>query len=114
MHTETLVWAEDASSPLVEHACFVDPGANTVVLGTGYFKAGQIMPPVGFSQYPMREISIILEGSIRTESGGKTIVLKAGDMVTIPPNQMQMSHFLEDTKLVYLFFGDRGAVKRGS
>lgn len=112
MHAETLAWAEDASSPLVEHACFVDPAANMVVLGTGCFKAGQIMPPEGFSQYPMREISIILEGSIRTESGGKTIVLKAGDMVTIPPNQKQVSHFLEDTRLVYLFFGDGASIGR--
>lgn len=109
MHAKPLVWAEDASDPLVQHFCFVDPAADTIVVGTGRFKAGQIMPTSGFSQYPMREISIILEGSIRTESGGKTIVLKAGDMVSIPPDQQQVSHFLEDTKLVYLFFGNRGA-----
>lgn len=109
MHAEPLVWAEDTSDPLVQHFCFVDPAADTVVGGTGHFKAGQIMPSSGFSQYPMREISIILEGSIRTESGGKTVVLKAGDIVSIPPNQAQVSHFLEDTKLVYLFFGNRSA-----
>ena len=107
MQIETLAWSENTSDPLIEVACFSDPTANSLVAGTGHFKAGQIMPASGFSQYPMREISLILEGSIRTESGGKTVVLKAGDMVTIPPNQKQSSHFLEDTKLVYLFFGFR-------
>lgn len=107
MHSETLRWAEGSSGPLIEHLCFTDPRADAVVLGTGCFKAGQTMPATGHSQYPMREISIILEGSIRTESGGKTVVLRAGDVVTIPPNQKQVSHFIEDTKLVYLFFGAR-------
>lgn len=71
------------------------------------------MPSAGFSQYPMREISVILEGSILTESGGKKVTLKAGDIVTIPPNQMQVSRFLEDTKLIYVFFGHRGGECEG-
>lgn len=108
MHAESLVWTDDESDPLVQHFCFSDPAANTVILGTGRFKAGQTMPAQGFSQYPMREISFILEGSIQTESGGKTVILKSGDVVTIPPNQKQVSHFIEDTKLVYVFFGHRG------
>lgn len=108
MHTETLVWAEDPTDPLVQHFCFSDPAANAVIVGTGHFKAGQVMPVSGFSQYPMREISIIIEGAIQSESGGKSVTLRAGDIVTIPANQKQMSRFLEDTKLVYVFFGHRG------
>ena len=33
--------------------------------------------------------------------------LRAGDIVTIPPHQIQNSRFVADTKLVYIFFGHR-------
>ncbi len=105
MQAEKLNWADDTAQPLLQHMCFVDPSANAVVVGTGHFSAGQMMPTDGFSKYGMREISIILEGAIETESGGQTRVLKRGDIVTIPPDQQQRSRFLEDTKLVYVFFG---------
>lgn len=107
MHAETLQWSADTAEPLVQHSCFVDPAANSLIVGTGTFKAGQIMPAKGFSQYPMREVSVILEGAIQTSSGGKDVILRAGDMVSIPPHQKQQSHFLEDTRLVYVFFGNR-------
>lgn len=35
MHTTPLVWAGDGSDPLIQHLCFVDGAANTVVVGTG-------------------------------------------------------------------------------
>lgn len=108
MHIEPLAWAQDCSHPLLQHLCFVDGAANTVILGTGTFRSGQDMPAAGFSQYPMREISIVLEGAIETESAGKKVRLSAGDLVTIPPNQKQRSRFVEDTKLIYIFFGHRG------
>ena len=105
MYAEPLDWSDDIAAPLLEHLRFFDSAANTIAIGTGRFSAGQVMPATGHSQYPMREISIVIEGSLRTESGGITLVLKAGDLVTIPPNQKQVSYFLEDTKLVYVFFG---------
>ena len=107
MHAEHLQWSGDIAAPLTEHLRFVDPAANTIAVGTGRFSAGQVMPSIGHSQYPMREISFVLEGSIRTESGGKVVILKAGDLVTIPPDQKQVSHVLEDTKLISIFFGRR-------
>lgn len=111
MHTESLQWTEDTNSPLIEHLRFNDPAANTIVLGTGHFKAGQIMPLEGFSQYPLREISFVLEGELETESCGKTARIKAGDFITIPPDKRQRTTFLKDTKLVYIFFGHRGEPK---
>lgn len=113
MHSETLSWAEDTSNPLVQHFCFSDQAANAIIVGTGRFSAGQVMPASGFSQYPMREISIVLEGAIQTESAGKVVTLRAGDVVTIPPHQTQVSRFLEDTKLIYVFFGFRGGKCEG-
>jgi quercetin dioxygenase-like cupin family protein len=65
------------------------------------------MPAEGASSYGMREITVILEGSIETTVGQKTMILKAGDIVTIPANSRQSSRFLEDTRLIYLFFGRR-------
>jgi hypothetical protein len=35
------------------------------------------------------------------------LVLKAGELMTIPPNADRVFHALEDTKLVYLYFGHR-------
>ena len=100
-----LSWSDDPAMPLAEQMRFVDRAASTIVLGTGRFQAGQVMPTEGRSQYPMREISIILEGEIETECEGETFLLKAGDVVTIAPNQQQRSRFTKDTKLVYVFFG---------
>lgn len=102
-----LAWTADLSDPLFGIWRFVDPAANSIEIGTGRFAAGQEMPAVGNSQHPMREISIILEGEIETSSGGKTARLRAGDLVTIPPHQIQHSRFVADTKLIYIFFGHR-------
>ena len=100
-----LSWSDNPASPLAEQMCFVEEGPTTVVLGTGKFSAGQVMPTEGRSQYPMREISIILEGEIETECEGETFLLKAGDVVTIAPDQRQRSTFTKDTRLVYIFYG---------
>lgn len=107
MHVEALNWAVAGCEPLIQHLCFVDPSATTVMIGTGFFRAGQDIPDRGFSQNPMREISVILEGAIETEALGKTIRLEAGDLVSIPPNEKFRSRFLEDTKLIYVYFGHR-------
>lgn len=107
MHAEALIWADEGAEALVQHLCFVDPAATTVMVGTGNFRAGQDLPDEGFSQRPMREISIILEGAIETEAAGKSVRLGAGDLVTIPPYEKHRSRFLEDTKLIYIYFGHR-------
>ena len=107
MEAMTLNWSDDVSTPLIEHYVFEDPAANALVVGTGHFRSGQRMPVEGCSTYGMREISVIIEGAIETTVGGDTVILRAGDIVTIPENSRQFSHFLEDTRLVYLFFGHR-------
>ena len=109
VHSKALAWSDDPASPLLEQFAFDDSAADAIVVGTGHFRSGQRMPVEGTSTYGMREISVILEGSIETTVGEKTVILKAGDIVTIPANSRQFSHFLEDTKLVYLFFGRKGA-----
>jgi quercetin dioxygenase-like cupin family protein len=106
IHTEPLVWNDNTDSPLNELLRFCDPNADTIVVGTGHFRAGQVMPASGFSQYPMREISFILEGELETECDGRRVRLGAGELITIPPDSCQRTTFIKDTKLVYLFFGN--------
>lgn len=108
MHVEPLEWAKDPAEPLTEMFRFCDPAANTVIVGTGTFRAGQQMPPSGYSEHAMREISFILEGELETECDGRTERMAAGDIITIPPGRRQRTVFLKDTRLVYLFFGHPG------
>ena len=108
MFTQRMVWTDDTRSPLHELMRFCDPAANTIVIGTGHFLAGQVMPSEGYSRYPMREISFILEGELETESCGKTVRLRAGELITIPADMRQRTTFIKETKLVYLFFGHKG------
>jgi quercetin dioxygenase-like cupin family protein len=76
-------------------------------VGTAYLKAGTRMPDRGVSAHPRHEISIILEGEIETTSNGRTVVLGAGDIVSIPAFEPQSSIIRQDTRLIYLFFGNQ-------
>lgn len=105
MEFKALQWSEDEATPLLEQYAFRDPKSDAIIVGTGTFRSGQRMPKEGFSSYGMREITVVLEGSIETRAGGQRTILRAGDIVTIPPGEQQVSTFLEDTKLVYIFFG---------
>lgn len=77
---------------------------RTHEVGTGFLRAGTRMPDIGNSAHPRHEVSIILDGKIKTISGGETVVLQAGDVVSIPEEQEQSTEVLEDTRLIYIFF----------
>jgi len=79
-------------------------GGRQHEVGTAFLPAGSRMPAEGVSRHPRHEVSIILEGRIRTSSGGKTAILTAGDIVSIPESEAQHTEVLQDTRLVYLFF----------
>ncbi|MXY05414.1 MAG: cupin domain-containing protein [Gammaproteobacteria bacterium] len=75
-------------------------------IGTGLIKAGTRKPDSGVSAHPRREITLILEGDLSTTSGGRTVRLGAGDVVSIPANQEQHSFVHQDTRLLWLFLGE--------
>jgi len=75
-------------------------------VGTACLKAGTRMPDRGVSAHPRHEISIILEGEIETTSSDKTVVLGAGDIVSIAAREPQSSIVRQDSRLIYPFFGD--------
>ena len=73
-------------------------------VGCGFLPSGSRMPNIGVSAHSRHEVSIILEGEIKTHSGGKTVTLMAGDIVSIPELQKQSTEVIADTKLIYIFF----------
>jgi quercetin dioxygenase-like cupin family protein len=73
-------------------------------VGTAFLPSGCRMPDAGQSIHPRHEVSIILSGRIETTVNGEMVVLKAGDIVSIPEGESQSSEVLEDTFLVYIFF----------
>ena len=77
----------------------------TLEIGTGFLKAGSRMPDQGESRHPRREITLILDGEITTNSGNSSRKLRAGDIVTIPPGQEQHTVVHRDTRLLWMFFG---------
>lgn len=102
MEVKELVYPrEDRLKTLI---CLNKTGGKSHEVGTGFLPAGCRMPDEGRSAHPRHEVSIILEGKIRTESGGKTAILEAGDIVSIPEGQSQCTEVMEDTRLVYIFF----------
>lgn len=84
--------------------CLEKSDGKSHEVGTGFLPAGCRMPDEGTSAHARHEVSIILEGKIETSSGGKTAILKPGDIVSIPEGQSQCTKVIEDTKLVYIFF----------
>jgi quercetin dioxygenase-like cupin family protein len=79
-------------------------GKRSHEVGTAFLPSGCSMPDFGSSIHPKHEVSIILEGKLETTSGGKTVILRKGDIVSIPEGESQSSKVLEDTKLIYIFF----------
>lgn len=79
-------------------------GGRRHEVGTAFLPAGCSMPDEGESAHPRHEVSIILEGKIKTSSNGETVTLEAGDIVSIPQETHQSTQVLEDTRLVYIFF----------
>ncbi|NIB42176.1 hypothetical protein HBA55_21395 [Pseudomaricurvus alkylphenolicus] len=73
-------------------------------VGTGFLKAGTRMPDAGKSAHARHEVSIIVDGMLKTSSGGQTVLLQAGDIVSIPELQEQSTEVVEDTRLIYIFF----------
>ena len=73
-------------------------------VGTGLLPKGGRMPETGRSAHTRHEVSLILDGKIITNSGGKEVVLRAGDIVSIPEGQHQNTQVMEETRLLYIFF----------
>ncbi len=77
-------------------------GGSTVEIGTAHFPAGVRSPAQGFHSRNTHEIAFVIEGSFETTSGGESRVVRAGDLVVIPPGEPNASRALSDSRVIYL------------
>ena len=82
--------------------------ANGAILevGTGFFPAGVQVPEHGQSVHSKREIALILEGELSATCHGETVRLSPGDIATIPAGVPHKTVVHQDTRLLWLFFGE--------
>lgn len=59
-----------------------------------FFKKGAVVP---LHHHINEQITWITKGSVRVDSQGKTFIVKAGDVIVIPPNVPHKFTALEDT-----------------
>ncbi|NKB39282.1 MAG: hypothetical protein GKR93_19295 [Gammaproteobacteria bacterium] len=76
-------------------------------LGTARILKGMKLPEQGESCFSMHEISIVISGRLQIESEqtNEKHVMEQGNIVSITPNQYSRTTALEDTHVLYLFFG---------
>jgi quercetin dioxygenase-like cupin family protein len=74
-------------------------------MGTVRVSGGAWVPLEGYSRHTQTEVSLILKGSLEVECGGRNSTLRAGEVVLIPAGQEHRSRALEDTELVWFWFG---------
>lgn len=58
------------------------------------FKKGAIVPK---HEHPNEQITYILKGSVRVKANGKEYIVKAGQVLILPPNTFHEFEALEDT-----------------
>jgi quercetin dioxygenase-like cupin family protein len=74
--------------------------SDSMTVARVYLKAGCSVPE---HQHPNEQISMILEGAMRFYYQGKTITLRAGDVLQIPANLPHAADAIEDTVAMDLF-----------
>ena len=74
--------------------------SHSMTVARVYLKAGCSVPE---HSHPNEQISMILEGSMRFHYQGKTVTLRAGDVLQIPANLPHAADTIEDTVAMDLF-----------
>jgi hypothetical protein len=82
------------------------PGPVHLHVGTGRMLAGDCIPASGSTSSPAHDIEIVVSGRVIATLDGVDYELTAGDIVAIAPGTTRAVRFLEDTEIVFLFFGD--------
>ncbi len=89
-----LAWNDiplEAINPLFDRQLIV---GNQVMLARVLLKKGCIVP---LHSHVNEQLSYILEGALKFWIDGKEIVVRAGEVLTIPPNMPHKAEALEDT-----------------
>ena len=64
---------------------------EAVKCGVAYFPPGSAIPEKGYTSHDADEVSFIIEGSLRVESGGETFQVGPGDLCHIPRGEEHRS-----------------------
>ena len=81
----------EAMNPLLGRQLIV---GHQVMLARVLLKKGCIVP---LHSHVNEQLSYILEGALKFYIGGKEIVVRAGEVLTIPPNMPHKAEAMEDT-----------------
>jgi quercetin dioxygenase-like cupin family protein len=75
-------------------------------MGTAKIQKGDWVPVTGYSSHQQHEISLILKGQLEIEIAGQTTQLKHGEVVMIPAGEAHRTLALEDSELIWFWFGN--------
>lgn len=75
-------------------------------MGTVRLNKGDWVPLEGHSRHEQHEVSVILSGGLEVECAGERSTLRAGDVSLIHPGEEHRARAIEDTELIWLWFGE--------
>lgn len=74
-------------------------------MGTVRLVKGQWVPEQGYSRHIQHELSVILLGGLEVECAGQQHRVEVGEYTLIPAGEEHRSKALEDTELIWFWFG---------
>jgi quercetin dioxygenase-like cupin family protein len=85
------------------------PEQNAILkMGTARIQKGDWVPKQGHSSHEQHEVSVILNGKLEIESDGQPGMIQTGDVALIPAGEKHRARALEDTELIWFWFGSTG------
>ncbi len=75
-------------------------------MGTAKVQKGDWIPVTGYSSHAQHEISVILKGLLEVEIDGQISRVKNGDAVMIPAGEAHRTFALEESELIWFWFGN--------
>lgn len=78
----------------------------TLQIGIARIPAGTRTPDKGDVSVLAHDIEVVLKGKAIAMINGQEVLIQAGDIIRIPPGTRHYGRFLEDTELVYIFYGE--------
>ncbi|MGH9644093.1 MAG: cupin domain-containing protein [Terriglobales bacterium] len=82
-----------------------------IMLARVFLKKGCIVPE---HSHPNEQVTYILEGALKFWIDGREIIVKAGEVLTIPPNMPHKAEAVEDTDDLDVFTPPRADWMRGT
>ncbi len=82
-------------------------GRPTLEIGYGDVKQGVRLPSEGSVSLPVDDIGLMIQGRQTANVAGRDVDVNARQLVHVYPGIAQSAFYVEPTKLLFLFFGDR-------